>query len=59
VQRSAMKAWEEKTSFLELLKADPEVTGRLSVAEVEALFDPGHQLRHMGVIFDRVASLEW
>ena len=59
VQRSAMKAWEEKTSFQELLKADPEVTGRLSEAELESCFDPGYQLRNMGVIFDRVAALEW
>jgi adenylosuccinate lyase len=59
VQRSAMKAWEEKTSFLELLKADPEVTGRLPAAEIKALFDPSYQLRNMGVIFDRVAALEW
>ena len=59
VQRSAMKAWDEKTPFLELLKADREVTDRLPVAEIEALFDPGHQLRHMGVIFNRVAALEW
>jgi len=54
-----MKAWEEKTSFQELLKADPEVTGRLSEAELESCFDPGYQLRNMGVIFDRVAALEW
>ena len=59
VQRSAMKAWEEKTSFRELLEADPEVTERLPASEIEALFDPGYQLRNMGVIFDRVAALEW
>jgi adenylosuccinate lyase len=59
VQRSAMRAWEEKTFFLQLLRADPEVTSRLSDAEIEVCFDPAHQLRHMGVIFDRVAALEW
>ena len=60
VQRSAMRAWEEKTSFKELLKADPEVTGRLSApSSSTACFDPGYQLRNMGVIFDRVAALEW
>ena len=59
VQRSAMRAWQEKTSFPQLLRADPEVTNRLSDAEIEACFDPAHQLRHMGVIFDRVAALEW
>jgi adenylosuccinate lyase len=59
VQRSAMRAWEEKRSFLHLLEADPEVTSRLAPAEIEACFDPEYQLRHMGVIFDRVAALEW
>ena len=59
VQRSAMEAWEEKTSFRELLEADGEVTQRLAASEIENLFDPGYQLRNMGVIFDRVAALEW
>jgi len=59
VQRSAMKAWEDKTSFKDLLKADGEVTARLSAGELDACFDPAYQLRNMGVIFDRVAALEW
>ncbi len=59
VQRSAMRAWQEKTSFRDLLLADAEVTGRLSQAELEACFDPAGSLRNMGVIFDRVAALEW
>jgi adenylosuccinate lyase len=59
VQRSAMRAWEEKTQFGDLLKADPEVAARLSPAQIEALFDPGYALRHMGVIFERVSALEW
>jgi adenylosuccinate lyase len=59
VQSSAMRAWEEKKQFRELLEADPEVTGRLSAAELDGLFDPAHQLRNVGVIFDRVAAIEW
>ena len=59
VQRSAMKAWEDKVSFKELLHADPEVRARLSEAELQACFDSGYQLRNMGVIFDRVTALEW
>jgi adenylosuccinate lyase len=59
VQRSAMHAWSEKTQFADLLKADPEVTGRLSAEQIEALFDPAYALRNMGVIFERVAALEW
>ena len=59
VQGSAMRAWEEKRPFKDLLLADPEVTARLTPAELEACFDPAYQLRNMGVIFDRVAALEW
>jgi adenylosuccinate lyase len=59
VQRSAMKAWETKTSFKDLIKADPEVASRLTEAEIDGLFDPSHHLRHMGVIFERVAALTW
>jgi adenylosuccinate lyase len=59
VQRTAMRAWQEKTSFKQLLLADPEVTSRLSQAELEVCFDPAGQLRNMAVIFERVAALEW
>ena len=27
--------------------------------EIDSLFDPGYALRNMGVIFERVAALEW
>jgi len=35
VQRNAMKAWEERISFFDLLNADPEVGKHLSKAELE------------------------
>src|SRR4051812_17492013 len=56
VQRNAMKVWESdgEQSLLELLKADPEVSGRLSAEELNALFDLGYHLRHVDSIFDRV-----
>jgi adenylosuccinate lyase len=59
VQRSAMKAWEEKRPFSDLLKADPEVARQLTDAELDDCFDPSHQLRHLDVIFERVKGLEW
>ena len=59
VQRNAMKAWEEKRSFKELLSADPAVTRWLTGSELDGCFDPGYQLRHTGVIFERVEALEW
>lgn len=59
VQRNAMRAWQEGVSFLELLRADPQVTGSLKPEVLESCFDPSYHLRHLGVIFDRVAALEW
>jgi adenylosuccinate lyase len=56
VQRNAMKVWESdgQLSLLELLKADPEVSQRLSSDELNALFDLGYHLKHVDTIFDRV-----
>jgi adenylosuccinate lyase len=56
VQRNAMKVWESdgQLSLLELLKADPEVSRRLSGNELDALFDLGYHLEHVEAIFDRV-----
>lgn len=56
VQRNAMKVWESdgQLSLLELLKADVEVSNRLSDDELDALFDLGHHLKHVDTIFERV-----
>jgi adenylosuccinate lyase len=56
VQRNAMRVWESdgQLSLLELLKADPEVSERLSDNELNALFDLGYHLKHVDTIFDRV-----
>jgi adenylosuccinate lyase len=56
VQRNAMEVWESdgELSLLELLKADPEVTAALSVAEIEDKFDLGYHLKHVDTIFARV-----
>src|SRR5262249_810608 len=44
VQRSALKAGERQGSFRELLAADPDVTARLSAAEIDRAFDLPHHL---------------
>ena len=54
VQRNAMKAWKERTDFLQLLKADSEVTASLPLAELESLFDYQYYLKHVDHIFDRL-----
>jgi adenylosuccinate lyase len=54
VQRNAMKIWAEGGSYLDRLKADEDVAGYLSAAELDALFDLGQHFRHVDTIFTRV-----
>ena len=56
VQRNAMKVWESdgELSLLDLLKADPEVSRRLSDDELNALFNLDYHLKHVDTIFGRV-----
>ena len=56
VQRNAMKVWESDgaLSLLDLLKADPDVSQRLSAEQLDALFDLGYHLGHVDTIFGRV-----
>ena len=56
VQRNAMKVWESdgELSLLKLLKADPEVSQKLSADELDALFDLDYHLKHVDTIFSRV-----
>jgi adenylosuccinate lyase len=54
VQRNAMKTWEHGASFLAELKADPDVSAKLSDADLEAMFDDGYHLAHVDTIFQRV-----
>lgn len=54
VQRNAMKSWETRQPFPELIKADPEINSRLSEETFAGLFDPQFYLRHEGDILKRV-----
>jgi adenylosuccinate lyase len=54
VQRNAMPVWRGEGRFLDLLKADADVTALLDAEELEALFDLGHHLKHVDTIFARV-----
>jgi adenylosuccinate lyase len=56
VQRNAMKVWETegRSRFLDLLRADSDVTSRLDERALAALFDPRYHLRHVETIFRRV-----
>jgi adenylosuccinate lyase len=56
VQRNAMKVWESDgaLSLLELLKADTDVTAKLSDAEIEDRFNLDYHFKHIDTIFVRV-----
>ena len=56
VQRNAMKVWESdgQLSLLELLKADSDVSHRLSESELNALFNLDYHFKHIDTIFARL-----
>jgi adenylosuccinate lyase len=54
VQRHAMAARDGAVSFRESLARDPNVTSRLSEAELAALFEPEQQLTEVDRIFERL-----
>jgi adenylosuccinate lyase len=48
--------WESdgQLSLLDLLKADPEVSSKLSDAQLQELFDLGYHFKRIDTIFERV-----
>ncbi|MEM7768343.1 MAG: adenylosuccinate lyase [Pseudomonadota bacterium] len=58
VQRNAMKTWSEPGdrtgAFTRFLKADPDVTARLSDTAIDSLFDMAFHTRQVDTIFARV-----
>ena len=57
VQRAAMRTWKGDQSFAVNAKAEPEITSRLSAAEVDALCSLEIHLRHVDATF-RAVGLE-
>ena len=55
VQRNAMRVWDENRDFHELVKADPDITARLSLEEIDRSFSLDHYLRNVDQIFKRLA----
>ena len=54
VQRNAMRVWQEGANFLDLLKADTEVSALIPAKALEELFDLGYHTKHVDTIFKRV-----
>jgi adenylosuccinate lyase len=54
VQQHAMNVWQNKKSFKETLREDPEVSAVLTEADLDSAFDPEKNLTHVDYIFKRV-----
>ena len=54
VQRNALKVWEERLDFRDLLLADEGVVAALGVDGINEKFDMGYHTKHVDTIFRRV-----
>jgi adenylosuccinate lyase len=54
VQRHAMEAWEQERDFGRLVRADPEIAGRV---DLDAVFDLEATVRHVDTVFERLHAL--
>src|SRR3954447_8407162 len=54
VQGHAMQAWELEADFAELVRSDPQISGRV---DVDAVFDLAATVRHVDTVFDRLQAL--
>ncbi len=54
VQRHAMRAWDEGLDFRSLVRADPEIAGRVELTEI---FDMAAFTSHADVVFTRLEAL--
>lgn len=53
VQEGAMKAWDEKIQFKDIVKGNPEIREHLSEEEIEKIFDFDYHTKHVDTIFKR------
>ncbi|MCZ7535730.1 MAG: adenylosuccinate lyase [Acidimicrobiia bacterium] len=58
VQRSAMRAWEERRAFRDILAEDDDVTGKLDAGRLDACFDLRHAIARVGRTFDVLDEME-
>ena len=56
VQDNAMRTWEERRPFLDVLREDADVVGRLGEERLAACFDLSDALAHAGRIVDALDS---
>jgi adenylosuccinate lyase len=58
VQRAALRAADERRPLRDLLAVDPKLAPRLSLEQLDSLFDPATFLTHVPVAIARLDGLE-
>ena len=53
VQKNAMRAWNEKTSFLTIIKKDKKIIEKIPVNKLKKLFDFSYHTKKINIIFKR------
>ena len=53
VQRNAMQAWKENSSFYEKIVSDKKITDKIPVNKLKKLFDFGYHTKKINIIFNR------
>ncbi len=54
VQAHAMRAWEDESDFVQLVRNDPEIADRI---DLDAVLDLDATVRHVDAVFDRLHAL--
>lgn len=54
VQRNAMKCWQERRDFKEIISEDKDVTTKINADEIDGIFDINYHLKHIDTIYNRV-----
>ena len=53
VQRNAMQAWKENSSFYDKITSDSQITKKIPVNKIKNLFDFGYHTKKINIIFKR------
>jgi len=53
VQRNAMQAWNDNSSFYDKIVSDKKITGKIPVNKLKKLFDFSYHTKKINIIFNR------
>ncbi len=54
VQRNAMQAWKENSTFYDKIISDSQITKKIPVNKIKKLFDFGYHTKKINIIFKRI-----